>query len=85
MAYHYFYPISPRRILVASKVWFKPDLNPIELMKRDMAKRIFEVDHKNSVLAEAKHLPPRVEYDGGLSQLGMFFSFKSDKDPKMSC
>ena len=85
MAYHYFYPISPQRILVASKVWFKPVLNPIELMQRDMTKRIFGIDHKNSVLAEVQHLPPRVEYDGGLPELGMFLRFKSGKDPKMSC
>jgi hypothetical protein len=39
MAYHNFYPISPGRILVALKVWFKPVLNHTELMKRDMVKR----------------------------------------------
>ena len=67
-AFHHFYPISPRRILVASKVWFKQEgLSLFQAAQLETAKSFFGIDPKDSILAGVKHIPPKVHYHGKLA------------------
>jgi len=60
-ANHYFYPISPRRILVAAKVWFKPNLDMVGGLLESV-KKILALNPSKSWLANVPHVPPTPKY-----------------------
>lgn len=76
-AYHYFYPLSPRRIIVAAKTSFKSDHDVMGARHREMGNTILGVDPKNSWFPQELHIPPKVKYYGkpdgiGFGQDGRF-------------
>lgn len=61
-AHHYFYPISPRRIIVCSNIWFKPDSDLFADIAIKTAKELLGIDPQKSWLAQVPHLPPKNRY-----------------------
>ena len=61
-ANHYFYPISPRRILVAAKVWFKPNPDVYAVGLREAVQKLFKLNPSKSWLANVRHVPPKTKY-----------------------
>jgi len=61
-ANHYFYPISPRRILVAAKVWFKPNLDGYAVHLLEAVQKTFGLNPSKSWLANVRHVPPKPKY-----------------------
>jgi hypothetical protein len=69
-AYHYFYPLSPRRIIVAANTSFKSNHDVMGACHREMANAILGVDPKNSWFEQELHIPPKVKYFGKPDGIG---------------
>ena len=70
-AYHFFYPVSPRRIIVASKTSFKSDHDLLGFRHRVIAAELLGVDPRNSWFPQNLHKPPSVKYYGKPEGVGL--------------
>lgn len=70
-AYHYFYPISPRRIIVACSVSFKTD-DAMGVVHRNIQNRLLGVDPGRSWFPRYVNVPPRPKYWGKAEGIGLY-------------
>ena len=71
-AYHYFYPISPRRILVAARISFK-EHELLGVKHREYARKTLGTDPSRSWLSRGEiNVPPRPKYYGKPDGVGLF-------------
>jgi Protein of unknown function (DUF4238) len=65
--FHFFHPLSPRRMLVLSKNMFKLSNDPLAEMNRAIEKELFGLSPEHSGLPQEIHVSPVVEYFEGPS------------------
>ena len=70
-AYHYFYPISPRRIIVACSVSFKTN-DSMGIIHRNTKKHVLGLDPKDLWFPPYVNIPPRVKYWGKSESIGLY-------------
>jgi hypothetical protein len=61
-AYYYFYPVTPRRIIVASNISFKSNYDFLVCVTAGAVSEILGVDASDSWFPQELHIPPKVKY-----------------------
>ena len=81
LAYHYFYPVSPKRIIVACSVTFKQE-DSWGLQMRETEKKLHHISPEDSIFSPEISVPPVPQYYGkvgvgrhGLLQDGLLHFF----------